>query len=690
MPKQWETENAALKAEMAELRSLLNAPPASPYPPQGKHRGIKGGGGGGNNGQFGKGNSGMMHQAYHGGQTLADGDACQSCGRQGHAKDTCWFRTFQCHICKAVGHMQSMCRNQKALQHFQDANPTRHLPNLKQQNAGKAGGGGKTGQSRHIKGTVTAPKALAKGAVPTPVVPNAPAFVSWLCPVLTCRAAGGTQQSWATHCQDCGIKRPAASTERAKKEAAAQKTALGTVTSLPPKVEAVCAELLDEEADTDEQFGGADSGEEHDNDEEEEEDDEPEDQIKYDKLKKLLEDMEGSGCYTEEQLKHQRSMMEAIPRAANKSKLVSQKKISDSKNEIYDKPLYNEQTLLINLEEATAEVNNNIQLRKQGLINLAERYNEGVRQFHAEYDQFDSESEQKRVKAQDAVNEEDAAYEANMTRLNTALMKATEGEPCDDMLHMTVPSQQLNILKPGTAIISSETFNQDVVEKHIQDCPGILGSGASREMIALFCQSFGKLVEQHGHIIPEPAAPPAKRVTGTPQRAPTGQERDELNKAAAGLATERSLTGMLVGRHPNRKAEGPAEQHTRILAETAQHNQLAHEQEEYARENAIVMEQEELRRQAQISQEQILIKMRQDQDNQELKDDKERWPGNKQLNAAAEGESGPADTEEIKKKSKLGETLKNKLKTSVTAYGKKATLAKQKVEAEAQRAFIHS
>ena len=554
----WQQEKAEMMKAMSDLRALIVSPPQQQqqYPPRqgnnGNQKGKAKAGGGGAAG--GKGSLGAI---MGGGRPK-----CLCCGmKHPGGKASCWYKDCVCPICDKYGHTQPMCNNAAAIAAFNAGG------------GGQKGGGGKTGPAgnKHVRGTVQSFPPLPNGAVPKPVVPPPPAaFVSWLCPVQACRKSGGTQFAWSTHCEECGIKRPQASRDRAKKEAAAAGTLTTKITHLIPSIEKKCAEALDEEDDDNEEGGddeqadedreGADfwQGEEVD-----------EDTAKLARLQSHLAEMEAGSDYSTEEIAAQKEKIEAIPRAAKTKALSSQKAISDHKVSLTKKHNVAEAKLQTALEAAKAAVNLNVKLRKEGLINLKARYDDSVRAFHAEYDQFDTEAETLKVKAQDAVNDADSKYEASMARMNEAYNKlAGEEAPDYDGFGMTVGSMKsapMGLLRPGVGVVTSDTLDNDVVREHLFSDQRFANSGITKEVMALVAASMGTLLEDHGWVVPTTGQEPVQSkvaVRKAAQQQPWLGSQTEQHRAASQLQHANANSQV-----PASSFCSPAEQQTRMLLE---------------------------------------------------------------------------------------------------------------------------
>ncbi|XP_044747447.1 uncharacterized protein K02A2.6-like [Coccinella septempunctata] len=81
-----------------------------------------------------KSDEGKRHQA-EGHHPVQDRESCAVCGKQGHRKDKCYFRSYSCNFCKVQGHLSNVCpqkqnRNRYSHNYLRSDNNVENKSNL--------------------------------------------------------------------------------------------------------------------------------------------------------------------------------------------------------------------------------------------------------------------------------------------------------------------------------------------------------------------------------------------------------------------------------------------------------------------------------------------------------------------------------------------------------------------------------
>ena len=291
---------------------------------------------------------------------------------------------------------------------------------------------------------------------------------------------------------------------------------------LPPAVEAMCAKILDP------QLAGDDDDEENERDrdvwrpdDETEENKTAEEEAAEKKISALtthLEFMEEDGSFGGEQVQIVKDKIRFLKQEIQNNLYHAQRRIGDTKCSVSTKHWAKDRKNQIGLEGAKAELSRNKTLRAAGAKAREENYKENLRQFHAEYDTFEEASEAKILEWQNTINDDDVNFEANMARLNTALMKATEGEADDrEEEENTEPEHMHMKLKPGSAIVSSEDIDGAAIDRQVLNDPILTQMNLDPSVLAAVAQLMKNVMGNHSRIVP---TKPPTATTPKPQQPP--------------------------------------------------------------------------------------------------------------------------------------------------------------------------
>ena len=252
------------------------------------------------------------------------------------------------------------------------------------------------------------------------------------------------------------------------------------------------------------------------------------------RLGRMLTDMQEEGSYTTVQIAEHKAKMAAVPRVAKKKKMKSQKACMDEISTLSNKHWKREEELQALYEAASAECTKNIRLRETGLKNITERYKESVKQFKSEYDNFDEESLAKKVEVQNSINAEDVRFNKKVNRLNTALLKAVEGEPNDMPVDQEDAEDDDGFglrwaaagggqahppkLRNGAplAVFTNEEVDRHVINCHVLDDPNIAAMGLNPQQQRMWAASMEHLCNKFWRFVDESKVP-TRKATPKPQ-----------------------------------------------------------------------------------------------------------------------------------------------------------------------------